>query len=147
MRDEAVDAPGPAAEGGLPTADLPPWSYDGLVSEPYRAPREPRSPDPYLAAWEQYRERRAMKWILFFAWPFVSGLVIHAMRFHSDDGPLVAVAVAGLAGFAAMAFVGVFSCPRCGARMYVRTSARDAKHDGCRACGLDVGTPKFPPEP
>jgi hypothetical protein len=117
------------------------------VSEPYRAPREPRSPDPYLAAWERYRERRAMKWILFFGWPVAAVLIVSAMRFHSDDGPFVAFGVLGVVALVAMSWLGVFPCPRCGARMYVRTLWRDTARDGCRECGLDVGTPKYPAEP
>jgi hypothetical protein len=117
------------------------------VSEPYRTAREPKGADPYLAAWEAYRDRRAMKWVLFFGWPFAAAAVVSMMRFHSENGPFVAWAIMGVAALVAMCAAGVFACPRCGARMYVRSLMREASPDGCRACGLDIGTPKYPPDP
>jgi predicted RNA-binding Zn-ribbon protein involved in translation (DUF1610 family) len=115
------------------------------VAEPYRTPPEPKTPDPYLVAWQRYRDRRAMKWVLFFGWPVAAAFFVGMMRFHTDDGPYVAWVVCGVGALVAMSVLGVFSCPRCGARMYVRSLWRDDAPDGCRACGIDVGTPKYPP--
>jgi hypothetical protein len=85
-----------------------------------------------------------MKWVVFFGWPVAATLVLRAMEFHSDQGPWVAGLLLGLGSLAAMCALGVFTCPRCGARMYVRTQLRDPSPDGCRSCGIDVGTPKYP---
>jgi hypothetical protein len=87
-----------------------------------------------------------MKWALFLAWPVALVLVYGTIRFHTDDGRYIAGMVTGAAALVAMCVLGVFTCPRCGARMYVRTVSRDTSPDGCRSCGIDVGTPKFPPE-
>jgi hypothetical protein len=114
------------------------------MSEPYRTPPEPRSPDPYLVAWQSYRDRRAMKWVLFFGWPAGAAVLVSMTRFHSEDGPYVAWAVMGALALVAMCLLGIFTCPRCGARMYVRSLMRETSPDGCRSCGIDVGTPKYP---
>jgi hypothetical protein len=116
------------------------------VPEPYRTPRNPKGPDPYLVAWQAYRDRRAMKWVLFFGWPVAAAVLVSMMRFRTEDGPYVAWVVMGACALVAMCALGVFRCPRCGARMYVRSLLRDGDPDGCRACGLDVGTPKAPPD-
>lgn len=116
------------------------------MSEPYRTPPEPRSQDPYLVAWQRYRDRRSMKWVLFFGWPVATAALVSMMRFHEEDGPWLAWAIMGTLALVAMSLLGIFSCPRCGARMYVRSLVRDTSPDGCRSCGIDVGTPKFPPD-
>lgn len=117
------------------------------MPEPYRTPPQPKKPDPYLVAWQSYRDRRAMKWVLFFGWPVGAAILVSMMRFHSENGPYVAWVVMGGLALVAMALLGIFTCPRCGERMYVRSLMRDNSPDGCRGCGIDVGTPKYPLDP
>jgi hypothetical protein len=112
---------------------------------PYRSPPRPAAPDPYLAAWARYHERRWLKWVLFFAWPPVAWVAIAMMRPGEDGGGLYVCLTVAVVALAVMGWLGAFSCPRCNGRMYVRQSALASSRDGCPHCGLDVGTPKFPP--
>ena len=111
---------------------------------PYRAPPRVRPPDPYLEAWAHYRDRRWLKWALFLTWPAVAWVAVSMIHPHDEDGGLLVSLAVAVAALAVMSWLGTFVCPRCHARMYVRGALSDVRPDGCRSCGIEVGTPKYP---
>ena len=117
-----------------------------MGSAPYRTSRG-APPDPYLAAWAEYRNRRQLKWAVLVV-PAVAPFLLPAWLRGADDSLLQFVCVVvALGALATMGWLGLFACPRCSARMYVRGAGSDGDADGCRSCGLRVGTPKYPPLP
>jgi hypothetical protein len=111
---------------------------------PYRTSPRARAPDPYLAAWAHYRDRRWLKWVLFFTWPAIAWVATGMLHPRDDEGGLWVCLSVAIAALGVMSWLGTFVCPRCRARMYVRGSLSDVHPDGCRSCGIEVGTPKYP---
>jgi hypothetical protein len=112
-----------------------------VTAAPYRTPSKPEPPDPYLVAWVEYRRRRTAKWVVFFAWPIAAKLAIHSFLPESPWALYVYLATA-CGALAWIAVLGLFDCPRCGTRMYIRGSSGDPPSEGCPECGLQLGEPK-----
>jgi hypothetical protein len=104
---------------------------------PYRQPAHAKK-DAYLAAWEEYRRRRVAKWIVFFTTAGAGKLWFRWMG-GPDGFALYAFLAAACVVLAWLAWLGVFVCPRCGARMYVSGALRDRDDERCPQCGIAVG--------
>jgi hypothetical protein len=104
------------------------------------------APDPYLVAWDRWRNRRRAKWVLFFAWPFAAKYVLEAMlgaHLLRQENLLYGYFAIGLAAFVWMGRLSLLDCPRCGGRMFIFGWWGDRRGDGCNECELTFGTPKY----
>ena len=122
------------------------------VSSPFREPHPPSvQPDPYLAAWRRFRQRRLAALGLCLAWIPTYSLVTAVGKLLLGNSFVVLV-LGGLTPIALLAGVNLCfraKCPNCNLTItkmgagYARLSNPFTK--ACMNCGITIGTPRGAP--
>ncbi len=118
-----------------------------VSDQPYRV-ATPRPPDPYMAAWDVLRRRRAFARVA--SMVFVAVVVPTVVGSLSPPGAeqiaiAVAVSFTAIGVMLSWSSIPAFACPHCRGEFFRSSAIQVGFSDRCAGCGIKVGTPKGPP--